>query len=114
MPDVLKANAAAKEDAQKTKEEAQKATDTKETKQNERLKAAVESLKANAESNQSVADTKADQAGADKFAAAVVKSSMGGVNLPADWAAQLFDAYKDKTKHPKGSPAFLKALGLSS
>jgi hypothetical protein len=100
LPEVLKANAAAKEEAQ--------------TKRVERFKAAVESLKGNAEVNQGVADSKANQAAADKFAADVVKSVMGGIELTADWAAQLFDVYKDSTKHPKGSPAFLKALGLSS
>ncbi len=113
LPDVLKANAAAKDDAQKEADASAAKADANATKRNDRLKAAVDSLKSNAESNQNVADAKADQGSADKFAAAVVKSAMGGVDLPADWAAQLFDAYKDSTTHPKGSPAFLKALGLS-
>jgi hypothetical protein len=105
LPELIKANTAAKE-------ESKKEADAAETKRNDKLKASVESLKGNAEANQTAADAKPDQAAADRFATDVVKSAMAGTELPADWAAQLFEAYKDKTKHPKGSPAFLKALGL--
>ena len=59
-----------------------------------------------------VADAKASQGEADAFALSVLKASLGGVDLTADWGAQLFDAYKDSATHPKGSPAFLAALGL--
>jgi hypothetical protein len=113
VPDVLKANAAAKEEAKTAKDDAKKESDAAETRKTEQLKTALTSLKTNAESNLNAADHMSDQAAAEKFAADVVKSAAGGNAIPADLAAQLFDLYKDKAAHPKGSPAFLKALGLA-
>ena len=107
VSDVLKAQGAAKD-------EAKKAADAKETKRNDQIKAAIKDLKENAESYQSVADGKADQAAADKFAADVVKTLSGDVALTPVVTAPLQAVYKDNTAHPKGSSAFLKALGLSS
>jgi hypothetical protein len=105
LPGVLRASAEAREDARRD-------TDTNDTRRNERLKAVIDSLKSNAENYQSVADSRADQPGADAFAAAVLKSALGGLDLTPDWSSQLFDAYRDNVRHPRGSPAFLKALGL--
>ena len=123
VPNILSAQAKAKEsqkaddakaqEDQTKKQDAQsKSQDDATTKRNDRLKAAVESLKGNAKTYQDVADAKTNQGEADAFAKSVVKASLGGVDLTADWGAQLFDAYKDGAAHPKGSPAFLAALGL--
>jgi hypothetical protein len=117
--DIFK-SAQAREETRK-KEEKEKADKKKAdqaaaaTKTGEKQAAAVKDLKKNAASYLEVTGEKADDADEAKtFATDLIKELAGGP-LPKSLAAQLFDAYDDKTDTSARSAAstgWLRALGL--
>ena len=108
--DAKQSDAAAKQVEAKQKSEADAARATK-------TKEGAAAMKTDAKTFLAVADSKGDQAAADKYAKQLVQQVFGSETVPIDVASSLFTDYRqfaggDPKKLTQGSTAFLKALGL--
>lgn len=112
--DIMKARA----DAQRADQQAQQQQQTQaQARATQQLQQGVSTMRTNAANYLSAADSRADQASANAFAAEVVRDAFGGQHVPLDTASSLFTNYQkfqSGTSGPltQGSRAFLTALGL--